>query len=319
MKRLLVLALFATGAVIWALVAGCSSTSTGPAALMVGDTNSPVFQTASGVFDTAQAYSNDAFSGSFDLAGGIFAAKSPSNLWAGSPQIVNPAVYHADSKFWFRSRTGTEYRHRPGNPDSITDSLAWVRNDSIQFRTVDSAVMTPDSATLAEVKSGCSFNVRSYNGPDSLSAGHVFDVVGAAGAIWGKGDVVINGAGSTNADLTKLKHRQDTLTICDITVGLSSMWNNLHANLAQVLDSGGCPSSGVISHAGTLNVACSQALDSLKFNGSWSRTKTFNNGMITIVFQSPTTQWTVTRTCGSHSGGLASPFVDPKNQLAESK
>lgn len=306
MNRLYLLAGCVLLATALALVAGCSSTSTGPITRAVGDTTSSVYQTASVVFDTAQSYGVEALSGTFDMAASVYAVQSP-NHPTGSPSVVSP-VFHADSKYWYRSRSGTSYTHPFGHPDSILDSIPWLQQDSVQFRNGDSAVMTPDSASLVEVKSGCSFRAHAANGPDSLLASHTFDVTGAPGQIWSKGSVVINATGSTHADLTRLRHRHDSLTVCDVAVDLNSSWQNINTNITMALDSGQCPTSGVINHMGTLNVACSNGVDSLKFAGAWARTKTFNNGMVTIVYVSPTTQWTVTRTCGSDAGGLLAPM-----------
>ncbi len=316
MNRLFLLAGFAALAMMLALIVGCSSTSTGPITRMVGDTTSSVYQTASVVFDTAQSYGVQALSGTFDVATTVYATLSPNH--PGSPSAVAP-VFHAASKYWYRSRSGTSYTHPFGHPDSILDSIPWLQQDSVQFRNSDSAMMTPDSASLVEVRSGCSFRAHAANGPDSLLASHTFDVTGAPGQIWSKGNVVINSNGSTHADLTKLKHRHDSLTVCDVAVDLNSSWQNINANITMALDSGQCPTSGVINHIGMLNVSCSNGLDSLKFAGAWARTKTFNNGMVTIVYVSPTTQWTVTKTCGSNGGGMLAPIGGTKSDPLAAK
>jgi hypothetical protein len=297
MKRLLLVSLIAALLAALAVMTGCTTKGTEAPNKFVGDTTSSQFQTASVVFDTAMNVGMGQFLGTMDIAGIASSSSGAPADQSLNPGVVEVPVFHPTSKYWYLIRSGVEYVHSQTEMDSIVDSVSWTAIDSLQFRHGDSAVFHPDSALWTELRSGCSFVAHSQTKDDSISSHNSFAVVGLPGALWARGDVVVNGEGVTHGVLTQIRPKEDTATICEMQISLTGAWTDLHANLEAVSNHSSCPTSGVISQTGTLSVACAKGMDSLAFSGMWSGSLTYADGQVTVVYENPSTRWTATRSC----------------------
>jgi len=287
MKRLLFLSVLMMLGAWLVFSGGCSKdkTSTGSTAKTVGDTLDPVFVAVDSGFEdfgdltpvllyVTMGYVDSIFSD----PGHPSPRKQPrftKGLNATADSLVY--TYHSLSKYWY---------FYFGHTDTIYTVMV---EDSIQFLHGATPAQWPDSALLTGIKAGGSFDFSTPNG--SISINQTMHVTGAAGAIPAMGDVVINGSGQVSADGSFF----DTSSTCDVTFNMNQTITDLHLNLTDVM-MGGCPTAGVVRHAGALGISCTGDT-SFTFNDSWTITEAFSGDTITTTFENSTTTWTVTDVC----------------------
>ena len=311
MKRLVFLLLCAASVMAVTRMVGCGSgKSTDSTLKVVGDTNSAEFQTASDVLDLADDVDGMVIDGTLELIGSFVVPAAPRENRAAA---AGDPVFHESSMYWYHVGTAAETTFVTGHPDSIQNISEWIRIDSLQFLHLDTPKMIPDPALVTEIKAGVQLDGHALMTDDSVHATRHLQITGVPGSLAERGDVVVNAGGATVAGLTISKTWRDTLTTCQIGLNMTSVWQNLNVNIAAVADSGKCPTAGSMAWTGTLAVDCARGDDSLKFNGGWLASQTFDGDQVTYVFENATTRWTVTKTCGDEP--LTSPFRKHPNPL----
>jgi hypothetical protein len=304
MKRLLFLGACSVLAVGLALLFGCS-TSTEPINKLAGDTTDATFLTAASVFEGAYVYDQEMIHSMFSMTGGIItpqAVPAPCKYdRVGVAAVVPPvAIYHEISQYWYI-----------GVDTSLAtdlDTTDFFFADSIQFLHGSTPVQYPDSALLTSVKYGAHLSLARKTVPDTIIVTQRATVTGAAGAIASRGTVQINALGTFHGHGENLTGPNDSLPTCTANFNFANSWNGVAVNIAAVMDSGACPTAGTMAHVGTLNVDCQNNQNSLQFTGLWRMVMTFSGTIATVVYESPTTRWTVTDTCGQRQV-VAAPFA----------
>ncbi len=303
MKRLLFLGAISVITVGVALFWGCSK-STDPSDKIAGDTTDPMYQTAAGVFEGAYVYDQLMLTSMFGMSSTVDSAPAV-NMQGKMPfagiAAVAPIlpVYHETSQYWFI-----------GVDTSLVtdlDTTALFMADSLQFLHGTTPVQYPDSALLTSIKFGARLSIAGSAVPDTIIVTHRATVTGAAGAIASRGIVQIGGLGTFYGHGENLPGPNDSLPTCAATFNFVNSWNGVTVNIAAIMDSGVCPTAGTMAHVGTLNVNCENGQNSLQFSGLWTMITTFSGTVATVVYESPTTRWTVTDTCGQPIA--APPFV----------
>jgi hypothetical protein len=206
-------------------------------------------------------------------------------------------TYHFDSEYWYRVHSETDTQWVEGT-DGYEGIIEWYLRDSLQFRHGDSAVMSPDSALLTELRFGRIAEGWNLTDADSLSIRQSLNMVGLPGEIAGMGDIVVNGAGLLHGAAQQHVGPDSAGYACTFGFDFAAAWNQIALNLYNVVELGDCPTSGSVVHNGSLSADCFNGPDSVRFNGHWMASLTFNNGTETAVFENETTRWTVTRECG---------------------
>jgi hypothetical protein len=307
MKRLLFLGVVAAMTVGLALLYGCS-TSTEPTNKLTGDTTDAMFQAAANVFDDADGYDQMMIYSIFNMSDQITTPQvtaNPKNPGVPGIAAVAPVlpIYHEASQYWYL-----------GSDTSLAtdlDTLMLSLADSLQFLHGTTPVQYPDPALLTSIKSGARFSMTTVAVPDTIIVTQNVTVSGAAGAIAGRGTVQISGLGMLHGHVESLAGPSDSLPSCAASFSFANTWNSVTVNVASVVDSGLCPTAGTVAHVGTLNVGCANGQNSLQFSGIWSMLETFSGDIATVVYESPTTRWTVTDTCGQR------PILSPLVKLPE--
>lgn len=306
MKRLLFLGACSVLTVGLVMLLGCSS-STEPTNKVVGDTTNPAFQAAAGVLDLADISDKEMIYSGFStldrIVTGTPGSPKHGDYLPNAAVVVDSPVYHGGSSYWYYSTGLTDTTYKLGT-DTIIEIVTLLFEDSLQFLHGLTPVQYPDSALLSSVKAGAKWSVCTALSSDTVLAAHRWTVSGTPGSIAGRGQVQINGFGTFHGRVQNVPTGNDSLGTCGATLDLLSAWSGITLNIASVMDSGACPTAGMTMHHGNLAVACIGGINSLNFNGNWVRTATFSGNMVTIVYESPTTRWTVTDTCGQQ---LAAP------------
>lgn len=310
MKKIVFLILSAALAVTFVWIAGCSSNSTDPTPKTVGDTTSVEFQTVSNALENAESVDGMIIDGTFELIGTFFATAAPRE---NKPASAADPIFHEASMYWYRVETATETTFVSGHPDSIENISDWTRTDSLQFRNSGTPAMFPNPDSLNEIRAGVLLDGYATMTDDSIHAARHITIAGEPGSLAAMGDVTINAGGTTSAFLSITSYANDTVATCNFGLNMASSWNNLSANLSNIIDSGGCPTAGTIVWAGQLSLDCVRADNGLSINGGWTYVQTFAGDQVTRVFENSTTRWTETSTCGDHA--QASPFRKIANPL----
>ncbi len=303
MRRLLFLSLLTIAIASVSLLFGCSSTSTGSGPLAAGDTTDATFKTAASIFQGADIYDQEMMYMMLAMSGSITQPPAKVNAKAdplGIAAVVGPTpVYHETSQYWY---IGVDT-----NLVSELDTTDYFFADSLQFLHGNTPVQYPDSSLLTTIKYGARMEMARKNVADTIIVTQRSTVSGAAGAIANRGTVQINAIGTFHGHGENMPGPSDSIPNCSASFNFANAWNGVTVNIAQVMDSGACPTAGSIAHVGTLTVNCVNDQNSLQFAGYWTMRTLFSDTIATVTYESPTTRWTVTRTCGQDQ--LQSPFV----------
>jgi len=207
-----------------------------------------------------------------------------------SPQAASTEVdsvvlaYHATSNYWYRYLSSMEANE--------TDTFNVLLEDSLQFLHGIIPVQWPDTALLTGVKHGGLLTLNN-NLSDTVTA---TQLVSIDGELHTQGDIVMDGVQTFDLYLT------DDEESCMFDLGLTCTATDLELNITHT-DAGGCPTSGVLVHTGTIGIECSGDSGTFSHNDSWACTQTFTgNDTHTVVIENSTTRWTYSGVCGDYQG-----------------
>jgi hypothetical protein len=200
-------------------------------------------------------------------------------------------TYHESSQYWYRYISSSDTIYNPGAPNEITNASL---EDSIQFLHADGPVQWPDSALLVGLNTGAALSVEVFTpAPAKLNttgSAVASQRLSFEGDIIEKGNVTIAGVRAFAMDFS------GDFEICSFGVDLAETLANIQMNISHV-DSGGCPSSGLLTQIGTVSATCTGE-NPFTFSDTWTIVQTFlGNDMHRVVAENSTTRWEYTGSC----------------------
>ncbi|UCD62914.1 MAG: hypothetical protein JSW34_09135 [Candidatus Zixiibacteriota bacterium] len=287
-----------------AFVVGCGDDDETPTTSTkdTGDLSDPTYVVVEGAFTESEAVADELWAWLEGLMDTVFTDSA--NLASGKyPPAVAAAdsvslAYHANTQYWY-----LYIRHIDttfGQQQAVQEIVTFVLHDSVQFVHGTAAVQWPDSSLLTRINNGVLLTVNTMTGVGSMTAAQNVNVVGAPGEIVDRGDVVLNGTRSYDFNVT------DQANNCSIDIDITGTANDVGMNLT-VIDAGGCPNSGVLTHNGTIAIECTGD-NTVSFSDTWVITQTFHADSYDIVVENSTTRWATTETCPT-TGGVTSSIA----------
>lgn len=142
-----------------------------------------------------------------------------------------------------------------------------------------------------------------WSGRNRADSGVIHQAVAAVINSSNPPDTIVTFNGAANDTIWELEDWMNGE--CEVYAAINQTVTDLAMNVADTTD--GCPLSGTMSVAATLDVFClstgQQGTDSLSINGTWNIDATMNSdNTITITYDDGTTSWTATGPC---NGGAA--------------
>jgi hypothetical protein len=292
MKHLMRLLPVLMVAMLMMLIVGCSDDdeSTNPVQKQPGDPNDAEFQQMLEALDEVGEFNGEMLV--FMLASIDSILQLQGGGWPGRPhrELLAAGVeadsifftYHATTQYWYVYYQGED----TNGPETITMTV----EDSVQFRHATGPVQWPDSALLTGVNNGILMTYETNLG-DTIVANQRLTVTGE---ILTAGDIVISGTQGFDV------YSAGGLGGCTIDLDMASTATALALNIAHT-DQGGCPESGVWSHAGAIGLTC-VGPPPVIYNESWTINWTFTGSdNYTIVAENSTTRWNYSGNCQDDS------------------
>lgn len=297
MKRILMVAVFGLTISGLGFLWGCGDDESTNSQLAAGDTTDAEFQMVREMYDDAgfggmtefmMSWTGSLVEDVLDSADQLpVGARTGADLALQDSTLV---AYHSGSKYWYYYGAG-----------SMGDGYLTVE-DSVQFRHATGPVQWPDSALLVGITAGIKILMTQED--DSVVVGQRFSM---AGELLAQGDVEIDG--TQYFAFSILPRKSASQVTCEIAMQGSGVYSNVMLNLAQVFDSGGCPSAGSITHQFALQAECTGDT-TFSYDGSWFVRETFDDGTIAFTFEDNTTRWTFTDDCGTDMIGVPKRFEE---------
>jgi len=289
MKQFVLLTAFALCIGACILAVGCSSDNAVNSPLPPGDVNDPDFQ-----FVEDQVF-GDQFTGGLDLSmelstvlldsipGAVLSrnAFSRSAHAAAMGDLVFESLSYNYSGGWHiftcAGYFGTTFP---------TDTVDFSGIDSVRTLSMGSPQSTPDSTT-DEIEFRAHLSAASRSGSFTRDGDHSLDM---KLVIEPTMNISLNG--QSDEALTFVY--EDTAATCDVNVSTSLTVSNVTIDFS----SNACPSSGSMSAAASLSMACVGSL-TLSADGTWHASAIFNGDTMTMYLNDGTNSWTVVDSCGT--------------------
>lgn len=288
-KSLLVLI---AAALALTLALGCSDDNGTNSQKETGDPNDPDFQAAMLAMADLSGQGFDLMEEIYGTIGTI--AGGPDQIARynspGEAAVGDTLLWHESSQYWYHGMGAVETTY-------VADTMViteWTVTDSIQFLHSGTPVQYPDSQFLTAIVLGARHTGYSQKSDDSLVAGLALMISGAPGDLAAGGDAVIDGDGHFRGTLGFFGPEAG----CEFDFLFTEDYNNIGLNLDDVFEYDGCPTSGMLTHAGNLDIHCETPTDTVDVSGNWSAAFTFAGESISYVFENATTRWTGSTTCG---------------------
>lgn len=300
-KRLLLISF----AALTFIAIGCSDDNGTDSRKQTGDPNDPEFQAAMTAMTNLSG-------GSFEFLGEIYgtigtiaagpSAVSGRNAAHSAQGVGDTIIYHESSQYWYHGMGWSDTSY-------VADTMVitqWNVSDSVQFRHSGVPVQYPDSALVTSLIVGARRSGYSEKSDDSLATGLAVTISGAAGELAAGGDAVIDGAGYFRGTLGFFGPDAG----CEFDFLFTENYNDIGLNLDNVFEGPGCPTSGSLVHAGSLDIYCAGLSDTIDVAGNWSAGFTFSASTISYVFENATTRWTGSTTCDElHGDAVSTPLA----------
>jgi hypothetical protein len=193
--------------------------------------------------------------------------------------------YHEDSEYWYLYYQAIDTNHQGQLGDQI---YTGVIKDSVQFLHGDVPVKWPIEELLTGVNNGVLFTLTMDNDSGSVTA-VASQNVNVTGEIADRGLVTINGTRTFDLELAGGTQN------CVATLDVAGTATEIEGILA-LMDAGGCPTSGTLSHVGTIGIECTGDT-TFSLSDTWVRNQIFDGDSSRVVIENSTTRWTYVEYC----------------------
>jgi|GEM_PF-2058143 len=301
MKRLAFLSVLIMTAAMMMWIVGCSEDSGTNDDLTDGDPNDLDYQ-----FVESEVFS-DGFLGGVDISmelatmlidsipGSTMAPNLSSSGGEDMETIVFDAYQYSYANGW-HVFTIEGWLHS----DDIGDTIDFDGIDSVQVLNNGVPVQVPDSNSN-EIRYRAHLDMDARSGIMTRQADHSLTMANVGMS----GDTIsLNGSLVEQVDMSV----EDTSGTCDMSLGTSVTVSNVQMDMT----SDGCPNTGSLTAAVSVNLTCQGDGMQLSVDGTWTATGTFNGETTTTVISDGENQWTEVDSCGSEgdsfSGSVRSWF-----------